>query len=94
MPTRGLQLLNIGGVMACLYFPITKNKSFELQLNFFDSLFHNDVFELNINWTIQQDHAGPSFTFVLYRTIFFKIQIYDNRHWNYEKNTWETYENN
>lgn len=80
--------------MACIYFPLTKNKSFELQLEFFTDLSHSNVLELSFNWTLHQDHAGPLFTFVLYRTLFLTIQIYDARHWDYGNNKWETYENN
>lgn len=80
--------------MACIYFPLTKNKSFELQLEFFNNLSHNTIIDLTFNWSINQDHAGPSFTFILYRIVFLCIQIYDNRHWDWENQKWETYENN
>ena len=80
--------------MACIYFPLTKHKSFEGQLEFFSDLSHDNILELSLNWTLHQDHAGPLFTFVLYRTIFLTIHIYDNRHWDFEENKWVIYENN
>ena len=80
--------------MAFIYFPLTKNKSFELQLEFFSNLTHDNIIDLSFDWVIHQDHAGPSFKFVLYRAVFLCIQIYDNRHWDYEHHKWETYEDN
>lgn len=80
--------------MACIHFPLTKNKSFELQLELFNDLSCNNIIELSFNWSIKQDHAGLSYTFMLYRIIFFKLQIYDNRHWDWENNKWEEYNEN
>lgn len=63
---------------------LTKNKSFELQLNFFDSLSSNTIFQLDIDWSINQDHAGPRCTFILFRVLYFNIMIYDHRHWDWK----------
>jgi len=45
---------------------------------------------VNISWR-GSDHAGPSIELGLlgYEV---HIKIYDTRHWNYENNNWEVYE--
>lgn len=66
---------------------ITKNKTLEICIELYSyNLVH---FELNTRFW-GRDHAGPNLSFGLLG-LGFQVQLYDNRHWNYEKNTWETY---
>ena len=63
---------------------ITLNKFFEFQIMYyFDYWFH---IELNIQFS-GSDHAGPSFEISFFGYII-NLHIYDNRHWDQEKNTW------
>ena len=50
---------------------------------YFDYWFH---IELNIQFS-GSDHAGPSFEISFFGYII-NLHIYDNRHWDQEKNTW------
>jgi hypothetical protein len=71
---------------------LTKNKSFEIQIDLFDGNLADSWFEFNLKWTSKRDHAGPSFTLILLKLIYFDVRIYDNRHWNYETDDWEVYD--
>ncbi|PPD54329.1 MAG: hypothetical protein CTY12_03290 [Methylotenera sp.] len=75
--------------MCLIHQQLTKHKSFELQANLFDSLSTNTIFQFDISWSIKQDHAGPSCTFILFRVLYFHIMIYDHRHWDWENQKWE-----
>lgn len=45
--------------------------------------------ELNFGNTFKgRDHAGPTISISFFGYTF-AIQIYDIRHWDYDKNTWE-----
>lgn len=68
---------------------LTKNKSFEIQMNIIDDMSRDTIFELNFDWRIRYDHAGPRFTFALYRVIYIHVMVYDHRHWDYEQGKWE-----
>ena len=72
---------------------LSKNKSFEIQLDLCNSSLSNDLFLVNLAWTTKCDHAGLSFEFVFFKFVYFQMQVYDNRHWDYENNCWETYRN-
>jgi hypothetical protein len=76
----------------CKTFSLSKNKSLEIQLDLFDKDLSTSYFEFMLTWTRKCDHAGPSFLFSIFRTVFFNIQIYDNRHWDYDNNCWEKYD--
>ena len=66
---------------------LTKNKSIELQISKGGDEIISGAFRL----AFKEDHAGLMIDLSLFRrSIYF--QIYDNRHWNYEKNCYETYE--
>lgn len=66
---------------------LTKNKSFEFQITRYTlDLF---LFELSLAW-YGHDHAGPFFILSLFGYSL-NIKIYDNRHWDYDTNTWELY---
>ena len=53
----------------------------------------NSIFKGSFKFSIREDHAGFEFDFGLlgWDIIF---MIYDNRHWDYESDCWETYEEN
>jgi hypothetical protein len=71
--------------------PLTKNKSFSIQLTKWKA--HKILdFSLDTHLT-GQHHAGIEFQIELIG-LFLDIKFYDNRHWDYENNTWEVYEEN
>jgi hypothetical protein len=67
---------------------LSKNKSFETQVyrgSFYD--FFNLVVDLS--WT-GEDHAGPELVLEIGKYSV-NIKIYDHRHWDYKKGTWEVH---
>jgi len=52
------------------------------------NMFDTGYFKLNINWSRKQDHAGFLFLFEFF-DFMLMFQIYDNRHWDYEKNIFQ-----
>ena len=51
------------------------------------------VLKIQLSLTARQDHAGLTVELgLLGRSVHFSI--YDTRHWDTDKNTWVTYENN
>ena len=68
------------------YFTLLKNKYLEVQLDKFKDGW--SYFELSLKWTRKTHHAGISFTFEI-MSYFLGIDIYDNRHWNYEEEKWQ-----
>jgi hypothetical protein len=70
---------------------ITKNKSFEAQI--YRSGSYN-FFKLSLDTAWRgDDHAGPSLEIELGK-YYINLKIYDHRHWDYEKGTWEVYDPN
>ena len=69
------------------YFPLLKNKYFEFQADKFEEF---DYFKFSLSWTRRTDHAGPKLLIEILG-LFLSLNIYDNRHWNYDKNCWEQY---
>lgn len=67
---------------------ITKHKAWEFQ-----AYRSNVIFEKGLYITTRQDHAGIKLEFGVL-TFSFVLQIYDTRHWNYDKNCWEVYDAN
>lgn len=50
-----------------------------------------ELFRIEFNWTVRQDHAGVQFELgLLGYTIAFSFC--DNRHWDVDKNTWMAYD--
>lgn len=49
------------------------------------------LIDFTLEWTRRCDHAGFRFNFTLIGLLF-TFYIYDNRHWDDEKNAWEVYE--
>lgn len=78
--------------MSAVNFNLSPHKSLEIQLNLFDNLSQYTIFEFTLNWHIKCDHAGPRCQIILFRVLYFNIMIYDHRHWNYETNNWEKYD--
>ena len=66
---------------------IAKHKTWEFEV----CRYARDILNIHLQWTVHQDHAGPSVELFLlgYGMSF---MIYDTRHWNYDRNTWEVYE--
>ena len=68
---------------------VGKHKALELQF-VVDAA---NIFELDIDVNFRgQDHAGPRFELNLFGWIMI-LHLYDTRHWNYETNNWEIYDN-
>jgi hypothetical protein len=65
---------------------LSTNKTFEVQLSYF-GFEHIFSFEIALNWTFKQDHAGPSFRLTIFG-LDFNISVNDNRHWDYDNNCW------
>lgn len=63
---------------------LTENKSFE-----FNVYRTNDIIELNFDLSTWGSHAGIRLQIAL---LGYSVEahIYDNRHWDYEKNEYET----
>jgi hypothetical protein len=74
----------------CKTWPVTKNKSFEVQLSRAGGN-HFKILGLEFSWWLYQCHAGPKLElgFMSFWLILF---FYDNRHWDYDKGEWEVYE--
>jgi hypothetical protein len=49
-----------------------------------------ELFRIEFNWTVQQDHAGVRFELGL---VGYQLDMSfsDSRHWNYKNNCWEVY---
>lgn len=70
-------------------FKISKNKSFEIQIAYFD---WRNIFSVELCVACSgYDHVGPSFTMTVLG-LFLNIALYDHRHWDHETNDWEIYE--
>lgn len=63
-----------------------EHKFWELQ--FYRS---NDVLDLNFQITTRQSHGGVRLGLGLL-SFNCEFQFYDNRHWDYETNTWEKHD--
>lgn len=47
-----------------------------------------DLFSFHIEWTRMRDHAGFELTMTIFGFMI-HFNIYDCRHWNYDKNCWQ-----
>lgn len=65
---------------------LTKNKFWELQHTFYDGM----LADVDFQFGTKGDHAG---LYVVLGLLGYGVHlsVYDNRHWNYETNTWEVY---
>jgi len=68
--------------------PISKHKSFEYQIEFDN--WNDQPFEFHLSWRRHRDHAGIDLIFSIYKLFWLSLNIHDHRHWNDEKNDWET----
>ena len=74
----------------CRTFKLSEHKYFEIQAVKFDHQFTLLGFDLNASiWG--RDHAGVNLEVALCNYTLI-LNLYDNRHWNYEENRWMTYE--
>lgn len=67
-------------------FKLTKNKHLEIQLGRFE--LHDLIgIEFDLRWK-GSDHQGPALE-ILILGLFFRIHIYDQRHWDYSQHGWQ-----
>ena len=66
---------------------LSRNKFFEFEIIRYKRYLFE--FNLDINWR-GQDHAGPNLEIGIFGYSVC-VRIYDSRHWNHIKNTWEVY---
>jgi len=69
---------------------ISKNKTLELQSG---TWHYWQYFDFTVRWNRHTDHAGFNFRIELFG-LYFMIDIYDGRHWDWENDCWEKYEEN
>lgn len=65
---------------------LSTHKFFEIQLDKFD---FDRWFEFHMDWTRKGDHAGFDLRICI-GAIFFCINIYDHRHWNWDEDRFMT----
>lgn len=70
----------------CSYYPITRNKFFELECGKYSSYDLLKV-QFDTRWR-GSDHAGIGFVFDLWGWMFIAY-IRDSRHWDYKNGTWK-----
>lgn len=63
-----------------------KHKAWEFQI-----YRSNTIAELEARATVREDHAGVRLGLGLFSWTV-EFQLYDGRHWNYDKNCWEVYD--
>lgn len=66
---------------------INAHKAWEFEV----TRYSYDLIKVQFTWSLKRDHAGPTLELALFG---FNVtaKIYDTRHWDYEKNDWEMYE--
>jgi hypothetical protein len=64
---------------------LSKHKACELEVYRSET-----IMELEFRLSVRQDHAGITLGIGLF-TWTVRFQIYDNRHWDYEKGQWYDY---
>jgi hypothetical protein len=64
---------------------IWKNKFWEVQF-----MKNSELFRIELNWTVCQDHAGVRFELGLFGYQL-DMSIHDSRHWDYKNNRWMNY---
>lgn len=69
-------------------FRLSKHKFFEWQVEF--KRFHDQPFDFSLRWSTKRDHAGIDFTFSIYKLFWLNLNIYDHRHWDHDKDNWES----
>lgn len=74
----------------CKDWNVSKNKSLELQISKWGSADCLLDLNLDLRWR-GRSHAGPELTVQVW-SYFFCIKLYDHRHWDYDKNRWQVYD--
>jgi len=59
-------------------------KALEVELHWVGKKDWNSIFRMDFGWTVRGDHCGIYFELNICR-FEFEFNIYDTRHWNYEK---------
>lgn len=78
--------------LICEDWNLSKNKNLSIQLTKGMSTQVYELFLLKFDFTPWgRDHAGLQFELCLF-DITFHLEFYDSRHWDYENNKWEVYE--
>ena len=62
---------------------IAKNKSWEFQI----ATWEDPGFEFRIKHDFKGDHAGFVFDITIWK-LMIAFRVYDNRHWDWEKDCW------
>jgi hypothetical protein len=70
----------------------TKHGSTPFKHKFWEVQFmkNAELFRIEFEWTVCQDHAGVNLELGLFGYQF-DMKFYDNRHWNIATNTWQDY---
>lgn len=68
------------------YFPLLRHKYLEFEVEKFRH--DTSYFDFIVRWTKNIDHAGLKVHLEFF-SYFLAVDIYDNRHWNYEEECWE-----
>lgn len=76
-------------IMLVKNFCLSENKGLEIQLDIFPED-DSTIFQCETRIDQKTDHAGAGFFLYIYKTVYFHIQIYDKRHWDYKNKRWET----
>ena len=63
-----------------------KNKFWEVQF-----MKNSELFRIEFNWTVQQDHAGVRLELGLFGYQL-DLSFYDNRHWDTKTDSWKVYD--
>ena len=70
---------------------LSKNKMLEIEANILKNK-PESFFSFKTTWTIRGDHAGFKVNLEIFK-FYFNFEIYDQRHWDYETDTFEKIKN-
>jgi hypothetical protein len=73
--------------LGCISGRLSDHTAWELEHTYYSGI----LFDIDINWSIREDHAGFEFVLGLFG-YGVHFHIYDTRHWNCETNKWEVYD--
>ena len=74
--------------MCCKNIKLSKNKSIEIQLDLFPTD-DSTIFQCEFRVNQKTDHAGIGLFLKIYKFVYFHIQFYDHRHWDWKNRCWE-----
>ena len=73
--------------LGCIGGKLFGNKAWELEHSYMSTM----LVDFDLLWSVRTDHAGVRLTVgILGYGVGFRI--YDTRHWNYQRNCYETYD--